>query len=131
MYLVSVELLARGGSGTQGKISDTAKRKQLVGFIVIMVIGTFGGDVVLVVMTTAREVSKSVCCRCQFPKFSMRNDGNRMHALCPCYPWVTPGTAAHAIRMPDLRGIVFVLRHRVRCSTASSPHWAARAPAAF
>ena len=48
MYLVSVELLARGGSGTQGKISDTAKRKQLVGFIVIMVIGTFGGDVVLV-----------------------------------------------------------------------------------
>ena len=53
MYLVSVELLARGGSGTQGKISDTAKRKQLVGFIVIMVIGTFGGDVVLVVMTTA------------------------------------------------------------------------------
>ena len=77
MYLVSVELLARGGSGTQGKISDTAKRKQLVGFIVIMVIGTFGGDVVLVVMTTAREVSRSaevrsrfhVCCPMPLPKF--------------------------------------------------------------
>jgi len=47
VYLVSGEPLARGGSGTQGKISDTAKRKQLVvGFIVIMVIGTFGGDIV-------------------------------------------------------------------------------------
>ena len=66
MYLVSVELLARGGSGTQGKISDTAKRKQLVGFIVIMVIGTFGGDVVLVVMTTAREVSRSAEVRSRF-----------------------------------------------------------------
>jgi hypothetical protein len=50
VYLVSGELLARGGSGTQGKISDTAKRKQLVvGFIVIMVIGMFGGDIDVVV----------------------------------------------------------------------------------
>jgi hypothetical protein len=48
---VSGEPLARGGSGTQGKISDTAKRKQLVvGFIVIMVIGTFGGDIVVILV---------------------------------------------------------------------------------
>jgi hypothetical protein len=52
VYLVSGEPLARGGSGTQGKISDTAKRKQLVvGFIVIMVIGTFGGDIVVILVT--------------------------------------------------------------------------------
>ena len=60
MYLVSVELLARGGSGTQGKISDTAKRKQLVvGFIVIMVIGTFGGDIVVIVIDIIRTNSSS------------------------------------------------------------------------
>ena len=83
MYLVSVELLARGGSGTQGKISDTAKRKQLVGFIVIMVIGTFGGDVVLVVMTTAREVSRSA----NFQNFRC----GMMEIECMHCAHVTPG----------------------------------------
>jgi hypothetical protein len=58
VYLVSGEPLARGGSGTQGKISDTAKRKQLVvGFIVIMVIGTFGGDILVIDMATSNSSS--------------------------------------------------------------------------
>ena len=86
MYLVSVELLARGGSGTQGKISDTAKRKQLVGFIVIMVIGTFGGDVVLVVMTTARDVFTFVA-HANFQNFRC----GMMEIECMHCAHVTPG----------------------------------------